>query len=74
MIVLAPDVCSGDGVCSPLRAFDLADKYRMTSMILADGTLGQMMEPVELDMSARCKNYEKPWATTGTKAKKRPTI
>ena len=30
------------------KAFDLADKYRMPAMILADGTMGQMMEPVEL--------------------------
>ena len=28
-------------------AFDLGDKYRMPAMILADGMLGQMMEPVE---------------------------
>ena len=31
-----------------VKGFDLADKYRMTSMLLADGTLGQMMEPVSL--------------------------
>jgi 2-oxoglutarate ferredoxin oxidoreductase subunit alpha len=30
------------------RAFDLADIYRMPVMVLADGILGQMMEPVEL--------------------------
>ncbi len=30
------------------HAFDTADKYRMPAMILADGMLGQMMEPVEL--------------------------
>ena len=48
------------------KGFDLADKYRMPTMILADGTLGQMMEPVSLDMG-ELKTYEKPWATTGTK-------
>ena len=31
-----------------VKGFDLADKYRMIAMILADGTMGQMMEPVEL--------------------------
>ena len=30
------------------RAFDKADEYRMPAMILADGMLGQMMEPVEI--------------------------
>ena len=30
------------------EAFDTADKYRMPAMVLADGMLGQMMEPVEL--------------------------
>ena len=29
-----------------IKAFDNADKYRMPAMILADGLLGQMMEPV----------------------------
>ena len=35
-------------------------------MILADGTMGQMMEPVSLDFEVK-KAPEKPWATTGTK-------
>ena len=45
-------------------AFDLADKYRMPAMLLADGTMGQMMEPVELP-EPRTELPEKPWATTG---------
>ena len=47
-------------------AFDLADKYRMPAMILADGMLGQMMEPVEVKQ-ADIKLPEKPWATNGHK-------
>ena len=47
-------------------AFDLADKYRMPAMILADGMLGQMMEPVEVKQ-ADVKLPEKPWATNGHK-------
>ena len=47
-------------------AFDLADKYRMPAMLLADGTMGQMMEPVELTEPSEHK-VEKPWALTGTK-------
>jgi 2-oxoglutarate ferredoxin oxidoreductase subunit alpha len=35
-----------------IRAFDLADTYRMPVLILGDGMLGQMMEPVEFDREA----------------------
>ena len=38
----------------------------MTSMILADGTIGQMMEPVSFDFDIK-EAPAKPWATTGTK-------
>ncbi len=47
-------------------AFDLADKYRMPAMILADGMLGQMMEPVEIK-EANVELPEKTWATNGHK-------
>ena len=49
-----------------IKAFDVADKYRMPVMILADGTIGQMMEPVSFDFEI-AEPPEKPWATTGTK-------
>ena len=49
--------------------FEKADEYRMTSMILADGTMGQMMEPVELP-SGETRTFEKPWALTGTGCKR----
>lgn len=45
-------------------AFDMADKYRMPAMILADGLLGQMMEPVTFP-ETKAKAVEKPWATNG---------
>jgi 2-oxoglutarate ferredoxin oxidoreductase subunit alpha len=48
-----------------VKGFDLADKYRVTSMILADGTMGQMMEPVSLNYGEPAK-YDKSWAVTGT--------
>ena len=54
-------------------AFDLADKYRMPSMLLADGTMGQMMEPVELPEES-CAKVEKPWAVTGTEGKRKHNI
>ncbi|HHZ05633.1 MAG TPA: 3-methyl-2-oxobutanoate dehydrogenase subunit VorB [Clostridiales bacterium] len=49
------------------KAFDLGDKYRMPAMILADGMLGQMMEPVELPDTMEQQLPEKPWATCGHK-------
>ena len=64
LIVLAPSSVQ-EMVNLTFKGFDLADKYRMPSMILADGTLGQMMEPVSLDLG-EVKEYAKPWATTGT--------
>ena len=56
-----------------VKGFDLADKYRMTSMILADGTLGQMMEPVSLDYEVKAP-IEKPWAATGTQLKREHNV
>ncbi|MBQ8914693.1 MAG: 3-methyl-2-oxobutanoate dehydrogenase subunit VorB, partial [Clostridia bacterium] len=64
MIVLAP--ASVQEMASlTIKGFDLADKYLMTSMILADGTIGQMMEPITFE-DTEIKTYEKPWALTGT--------
>lgn len=68
MIVLAPDSVQEMAELT-VRGFELADKYRMTSMILADGTLGQMMEPVSLNFDIQ-PAPEKPWATTGTQMKR----
>ena len=56
-----------------VKAFELADKYRMPAMILADGTLGQMMEPVEFDFEVS-PAPEKPWATNGTKMQRKHNI
>lgn len=64
MLVLAPNSVQ-EMVSMTFKGFDLADKYRMTVMLLADGTMGQMMEPVSLDMG-EVTTYEKPWAVTGT--------
>ncbi len=72
MIVLAP--ASVQEMASlTIKGFDLADKYRMTSMILADGTIGQMMEPITFEDS-EIKSYEKPWALTGTECKRSHNI
>ncbi len=55
------------------KAFDLAETYRMPAMILADGMLGQMMEPVEFPETT-APEHEKPWALTGTKGQRKPNI
>ena len=72
MIVLAPSSVQEMAELT-VKGFELADKYRMTSMILADGTMGQMMEPVSIDLKVE-KMPEKPWATTGTKMKRKHNI
>ena len=54
-------------------AFDLADKYRMPAMLLADGTTGQMMEPVTLPEEAPVL-IDKPWAVTGTNMARKHNI
>ena len=54
-------------------AFDLADKYRMPSMLLADGTMGQMMEPVILP-EEHVNRIDKPWAVTGTQMQRKHNI
>lgn len=55
-------------------AFDLADQYRTTVMIIADGVLGQMMEPVVLDKKPRRKLPPKDWALTGMQGRKQNIV
>jgi len=69
MIVLAPSYIQ-EAFDFTFLAFDLADKYRMPVMILGDGMLGQMMEPLEAKSEKRkAKNLEKSWALTGCKGR-----
>ncbi len=72
LIVLAPASVQ-EMADLTVKAFDLADKYRMPAMILADGTMGQMMEPVVLPEETNT-SVEKPWALTGTKNKREHNI
>ena len=72
MIVLAP--ASVQEMASlTIKGFNLADKYLMTSMILSDGTIGQMMEPISFE-DAEIETYEKPWALTGTKGERKHNV
>ena len=54
------------------RAFDVADQYRMPAMILGDGVIGQMMEPVEMPEYKPRPLPKKDWAATGWDGKSRP--
>ncbi len=56
-----------------ILAFDLSEKYRVPAMLLADGTMGQMMEPVELP-EVEVKTVEKDWTVTGTQMKRKHNI
>lgn len=55
-------------------AFDLGDKYRMPAMILADGMLGQMMEPVVLPDNSGKQLPEKPWAASGHRNERKHNV
>ena len=68
LIVLAPNSVQEmyDLTC---LGFDLADKYRAPVMILSDGRIGQMMEPIVIEKH-KPKLVDKPWALTGCKGRK----
>jgi len=68
IIVLAPSSVQ-EMMDYAIEAFDLADKYRIPVMIMAEGTLGQMMEPI-IPREPVTEFYDKPWATTGCKNRK----
>lgn len=73
MIVLAPASIQ-ELVCIVGDAFDLADIYRMPVMIMGDGMLGQMMEPVEFEEKEGRNIPEKTWACTGTELKRKKNV
>ena len=72
IIVLAPASVQEMADMTSL-AFELSEKYSMPAMLLADGTMGQMMESVTLPETevdpAEIVN-SKPWATVGTEMKR----
>ncbi|MCK5182090.1 MAG: 3-methyl-2-oxobutanoate dehydrogenase subunit VorB [Dehalococcoidia bacterium] len=69
MIVLGPATIA-EAVELVMLAFDLADKYRVSVMVLSDGMLGQMMEPVVLPEPIDPTSLPaKPWALTGARGR-----
>jgi pyruvate/2-oxoacid:ferredoxin oxidoreductase alpha subunit len=70
-IVVAP--ASVQEMCDlTILAFDLADKYRNPVIVLTDGFVGQVMEPLELEEKV-VEQPAKPWAVKGT-ADTRPNV
>ncbi|RIE17726.1 3-methyl-2-oxobutanoate dehydrogenase subunit VorB [Candidatus Cryosericum septentrionale] len=64
-IVFAPSSIQ-EGVDLFVDAFELADKYRMVVMVIVDGLIGQMMEPVEFKTRIDVSTLKTPeWATVG---------
>lgn len=70
LLVLAPDGVQ-EAVEMTMNAFTLAEKYRNPVMILGDGLIGQMMEPVEFpeDLKTEPLNND-DWATSGMDTRK----
>lgn len=64
-IVLAPG--NVQEMCDfTIRAFELAFKYRNPVVVLADGVLGQMIEPIKFPEKAIKPEIDNSWATAGT--------
>jgi len=57
-----------------MEAFEVADYYRNPVIILGDGMIGQMMEPVEFKEPKKRDLPPKNWATTGTKGQRKPNV
>ena len=73
MIVLAPGSIQ-EIVDITKDAFELGEKYRIPVMIMGDGMLGQMMEPIEFPEEGETVVPERPYATNGTKMKREHNI
>lgn len=73
LIVFAPNSVQ-EIVSLTADAFNKSDEYRVPAMILGDGTLGQMMEPVDFDSVPEACPANKDWATVGTGLKREHNI
>lgn len=73
MVVLAPSTIQ-ECVDLTYKAFDIADDYRVTVMIMGDGMLGQMMEPITFSENKNSVLKPKEWACTTTGMKRKRNI
>ncbi|MCA9956500.1 MAG: 3-methyl-2-oxobutanoate dehydrogenase subunit VorB [Anaerolineales bacterium] len=72
-IVLAPANVQ-EAIDFTVLAFDLADKYRTLVFVVADGAIGQMMEPAELPPMRELPVERPSWALTGAKNRERNLV
>jgi 2-oxoisovalerate ferredoxin oxidoreductase alpha subunit len=70
--VFAPN-CVQEMCDLTMHAFEIADRYRNPVMVLADGALGQMMEPVEIP-DTKSTEPDKPWSVRGDAATRKNLI
>lgn len=73
IVVFAPSSIQ-EAVDLTIKSFDIADYYRNPVILLGDGMIGQMMEPVEFNLSEKTNLPKKDWATTGTNGERKPNI
>lgn len=66
LIVFAPN-CAQEMYEIAYEAFDIAEKYRNPVMILSDGIVGQMMEPVAFNKKQKTVFEKKDWVLDGCK-------
>jgi 2-oxoglutarate ferredoxin oxidoreductase subunit alpha len=69
-IVLAPSSVQ-EAIDLTVLAFDLADRYRAIAIVLADGNIGQMMEPAELPPMRPVRTEYPDWAVRGAMGRER---
>jgi len=67
-IVLAPASVQ-EAIDLTVLAFDLAEKYRAIAIVMADGSIGQMMEPAELPEMRPLRTTKPDWAVTGAEGR-----
>ncbi len=72
-ITLAPSSVQ-EAIDLTVLSFDLAEKYRAITVVLLDGSLGQMMEPAELPEMRPVKTTFPEWAASGAKGRKPNTL
>lgn len=70
MLVLAPASVQ-ESIDLTVEAFDLAEKYRVITVILIDGNIGQMMEPAEMPPMKPVKTVYPDWAVRGAAGRDR---
>lgn len=73
LIVLAPATVQ-ETVDLIIEAFDLADRYLQPVTVIADGMIGQIMEPVEFPALEKPKRPDHTWALTGAKGRKKNVV